>query len=127
MAVLLKFRKYRRSVLFPRIGVSEFAGFVLYLCRDLNCLITGSKLWYFCNSCNVIFSNFDGELCRVGHEVQKLDLLCVLNHLFVVLINLFYQLIFLFHLKGKRLFCGVVVLFYFLQYYSLSSVNMELV
>ena len=44
------------------------------------------------------------ELCQVGHGGQKLDLLCILNHLFVVLIYLFYQLNFLFQLMEKSLF-----------------------
>ena len=34
LVVLLNFLKYRRSVLFPNIVVSAFAGFVLYLCHD---------------------------------------------------------------------------------------------
>ena len=37
----------------------------------------------------------------MGHGDQKLDLLCILNCLFVVLINLFYQLDFLFQLTEK--------------------------
>ena len=40
----------------------------------------------------------------MGHGGQKLDLLCILNHLFVVLINLFYQINFLFQLTEKRSF-----------------------
>ena len=40
----------------------------------------------------------------MGHGGQKLDLLCILNRLFVVLINLFYQLDFLFQLMEKGLF-----------------------
>ena len=41
------------------------------------------------------------ELCRVGHEDQKFDLLCILNYLLVVLIILFHQLNFFFyHRKG---------------------------
>ena len=56
IVVLLNFRIYRRSVLFPGIVVSAFAGFVLYLCHDLSCQITGSRFWYFCNSCSVTFS-----------------------------------------------------------------------
>ena len=43
IAVLLNFRKYCRSVLFPKIVVSAFTGLVLYLCHDFNCLITGSR------------------------------------------------------------------------------------
>ena len=43
IVVLLNFRKYRRSVLFPKIVVSAFTGLVLYLCHDFNCLITGSR------------------------------------------------------------------------------------
>ena len=56
IVVLLKFLKYRRSVLFPKIVKSVFVGFVLYLCHDLSCLITGSRFWYFCNNCCVIVS-----------------------------------------------------------------------
>ena len=52
----LKYLKYRRSVLFPNFVVSVFVGFVLYLCHDLSWWITGSKFWYFCNNCSVIFS-----------------------------------------------------------------------
>ena len=40
----------------------------------------------------------------MGHGGQKLDLLCILNHLFVGLTNLFYQLNFLFQLTGKGFF-----------------------
>ena len=40
--------------------------------------------------------------------------------------NLFYQLNFLFQLKGKDIFCVVVVLFSFVGYYFLSNVNMVL-
>ena len=36
--------------------VSAFAGFVLYLCHDLSCLITGSKFWSRFKSSSVIFS-----------------------------------------------------------------------
>ena len=43
IAVLLNFRKYRRSVLFPKIVVSAFTCLVLYLCHDFKCLITGSR------------------------------------------------------------------------------------
>ena len=47
------------------------------------------------------------ELCRVGHGDQKLDLLCILNHLLVVLINLFCQLKFLFLSMEKcYVLCG---------------------
>ena len=56
IVVLLNFLKNRRSVLFPNIVASAFAGFVLYLCHDLSCLITGSKFWYFCNNSSVTFS-----------------------------------------------------------------------
>ena len=56
MVVLLNFLKYLRSVLFPKIVVSGFVGFVLYLCHDLSCLMTGSRFWYFCNNSSVIFS-----------------------------------------------------------------------
>ena len=44
----------------------------------------------------------------MGHGGQKLDLLCILNNLFVVLINLHYQLDFLFQLMEKGLFMRVV-------------------
>ena len=48
----------------------------------------------------------------MGHGGQKLNLLCILNRLFAVLINLFYQLDFLFQLTEKCLFyAGVVLLF----------------
>ena len=56
IVVLLYFLKYRRSVLFPSIVVSAFVGLVLYLCHDLICRITGSKFWYFCSNCSLIFS-----------------------------------------------------------------------
>ena len=56
IVVLLNFQKYRRNVLFPKTVVSAFAGFVLNLCHDLSCLMTGSRFWYFCNSCSVTFS-----------------------------------------------------------------------
>ena len=49
----------------------------------------------------------------MGHGGQKLDLLCILNRLFVVLINLFYQLGFLFQLVEKGLFYASVVLLFF--------------
>ena len=81
-------------------------GLVLYLCHDFKCLITGSRFWYCFKSSSVIFL-LEGEkycqflvlieeLYQVGHGGQKFDLSCILNHLFVVLINLFYQLNFLF-------------------------------
>ena len=38
--VLLNFLKYLRRVLFPRMVRSAL---ILYLCRDFNCLITGSS------------------------------------------------------------------------------------
>ena len=44
----------------------------------------------------------------MGHEGQIFDLLCVLNRLFVVLINLFYQLGFLFQLVEKVFFMRVL-------------------
>ena len=56
MVVLLNFLKYLRSVLFPEIVVSAFVGFVLNLCHDLSCLMTGSRFWYFCNNSSVSFS-----------------------------------------------------------------------
>ena len=64
--------------MFPNIVVSAFAGFVSYLCHELSCLIIGSKFWYFCNNCSVIFSVggkkvfrlifLIAELCQVGRE-----------------------------------------------------------
>ena len=56
MVVLLNFLKYLRSVLFPKIVESAFVGFVLCLCLDLSCLLTGSKFWCFCNNSSVILS-----------------------------------------------------------------------
>ena len=117
--------------------VSAFVGFVLNLCHDLSCLMTGSRFWYFCNSFSVTFSVCGKkyfrllllivELYRVGHEDQKIDSLFILGHLLVVLINLYYQLNVLFLLKGNDLFCVVIVLFFFVGYCFLSNVNMELV
>ena len=43
IVVLLNFRKYPRSVLFPRIVKSALIGLVLYLCHDFSCRITGSR------------------------------------------------------------------------------------
>ena len=63
----------------------------------------------------------------MGHGGQKLDLLCILNRLFVVLISLFYQLDFLFQLMEKSLFYVGVVLLFFVGCYFLSIVTMELV
>ena len=63
----------------------------------------------------------------MGHGGQKLDLLCILNHLFVVLINLFYQSDFLFQLTDKGLFYASVVLLFFVGCYFLSIVSMDLV
>ena len=50
----------------------------------------------------------------MGHGGQKLDLLCILS-LFVDLINLFYQLDFLFQLIKKGLFYAGGVLFFFVE------------
>ena len=67
------------------------------------------------------------ELCRVGHGDQKLGLLCIFNHLLVVLINSICQLNFLFLSMESFLFlCGCCRLF-FVEYYFLSNVNKELV
>ena len=63
----------------------------------------------------------------MGHGGQKLDLLCILNRLFAVLINLFNRLSLLFQLMEKSLFYASVVLFFFVECYFLSMVNMELV
>ena len=57
---------------------------------------------------------FDLDKICSGNGGQKLDLLCILNHLFVVLINLFYGSNFLFQLMEKGLFYAVVVLFFLL-------------
>ena len=62
----------------------------------------------------------------MGHGGQKLNLLCILNHLFVVLINFFYRSTFLFQLMEKGLIYASVVLFLFVGYYFLSIVSMEL-
>ena len=61
------------------------------------------------------------------HGGQRLDLLCILNHLIVVLISLFYQLNFLFQLTEKGLFYASGVLLVFVGCYFLSIVSMELV
>ena len=53
----------------------------------------------------------------MGHGGQKLDLLCILNRLFVFLINLFYRSDLLFQLVEKSLFYASVVLFFFVEYY----------
>ena len=54
--MLLNFLKYQRSVLFPKIVVSAFTGFVLYLCHDFSCLNTGSRFWFCFESSSVILS-----------------------------------------------------------------------
>ena len=119
---MLNFLKYRRSVLFPKIVVSAFAGFVLCLCHDLSFLLTGSRFWYFCNCCSVIFSVGGRKyirllilivkLCRVGHEDQKLDLLYFES--FVDgpdKFNLFVK--FSFSINGKGSFlCGCCFIFF---------------
>ena len=51
----------------------------------------------------------------MGHGGQKIDLLCILNRLFVVLINLFYRICFLFQLMEKGLFYVSVILFFLLS------------
>ena len=43
IVVFLNILKYLRSVLFPKIVVSAFVGFVLYLCHDFSCLMTESR------------------------------------------------------------------------------------
>ena len=54
----------------------------------------------------------------MGHGGQKLDLLCIWNRLFVVLINLFDQLDFLFQLMEKGLFyVGIVLLFFLVLFF----------
>ena len=72
-------------------------------------------------------SNLDKGIVSRGHGDQKLDLLCILNRLFVVLINLFYQLDFLFQLMEKGHFFASVVLLFFVGCYFLSIVNIKLV
>ena len=52
----------------------------------------------------------------MGHGGQKLDLLCILNLLFAVLISLFCRLNFFFQLMEKSLFYVSVVLFSFVEY-----------
>ena len=66
MVVLLNFLKYLRSVLFPKIVVLAFVGFVLYLCHDLSCLMTGSRFWYFRNNSSVIFSVFGRKIVSIS-------------------------------------------------------------
>ena len=56
----------------------------------------------------------------MGNGGQKLDLMCISNHLFVVLINLFYRSNFLFQLMENCLFYASVVLFFFVDYCFLS-------
>ena len=63
----------------------------------------------------------------MGHGGQKFDLLCILNHLLAVLINLLYRLNFLFQLMEKDFFNASGVLFFFVEWYFLSIVSMELV
>ena len=99
--------------------------------------MTGSRFSYFCSSCNVIFSVgsrkiFSNsilivELYRLYHKDQKLDSLCILNHLLVVLINLFFQLSFLFLLKEKDLFLWLLFYFLLLGIVFLSNVIMEFI
>ena len=72
-------------------------------------------------------SNLDKGIVSSGSWRSKFDVLCILNRLFVVLINLFYQLDFLFQLTEKGLFYASVVLLLFVGCYFLSIVNMELV
>ena len=60
----------------------------------------------------------------MGHGGQKLYLLCNFIILFVVLINLFYRLHFLFQLVEKGFFYASVVLFSFVGYNFLFIVNM---
>ena len=67
MVVLLNFLKYLSSVLFPKIVVSAFVGFVLYLCHDLSCLMTESRFWYsFCNNASVILSVVGRKLFSIS-------------------------------------------------------------
>ena len=72
-------------------------------------------------------SNLDEGIVSSGSWRSKIDLLCILNHLFVVLINLFYQLNFVFQLTEKGLFYASGVFFVFVGCYFLSIVSMELV
>ena len=78
MVVLLNFLKYLRSVLFPKIIVSLCVGFVLYLCHDLRCLMTGQGFGIFViiqvlfflllvEKC-CLFRILTGVLYQVGHE-----------------------------------------------------------
>ena len=54
--VLLICLKCLGSVLFPRIVISAFMGFVLKECQDFSCLMTGSRFWCFCKNSSVNFS-----------------------------------------------------------------------
>ena len=59
----------------------------------------------------------------MGHGSQKLDLLCILNRLFVVLINLFYQLDFLFQLTEKGIFMRVLFYSFLLVLFFIHCEN----
>ena len=69
IVVLLNFRKYRRSVLFPKIVVSALTGLVLYLCHDFSCLITGSRFWY-CFNVEIVIVSVGG---RNMFSISSLD------------------------------------------------------
>ena len=43
---VIDFSEIPKECFFPKIVISAFIGFVLYLYQDLNCLITGSRFWY---------------------------------------------------------------------------------
>ena len=138
IVVLLNFLKYRRSVVFPKIVVSAFAGFVLNLCHYLSCLMTGSRFWYFCNICSVIFSfggkktlstsNFESGIVSSGSWRSKTWFTVYFGSYVSGPDNFILSVRFSFSIKVKgSFFCVVVVLFSFVEYCSLSNVNLELV
>ena len=53
----------------------------------------------------------------MNHECQKIDLLCILNHLFVVLIKLFSRSTFFFQLMEKSIFMRLLFFSSFFGYF----------
>ena len=62
IAVLLNFRKYLSNVLFSRIVMSFFNGFILFLSQVLNCLNAGSRFCYFCSNLSTIVFVFERQI-----------------------------------------------------------------
>ena len=50
--------------------MSAFTGFVLYLCQDLSCLMTGSRVWYFVLMQRTLFLCL-GEKCFEFHFLRE--------------------------------------------------------